>query len=160
MQDNNAYAGEMDKEALLNECKSEMAYFKKDALMPLCDDEGKYNNPLTWWKVNQRKFPVLARLARKLLAIPATSAPSERIWSRAAGIVTMKRASLKPYLAQSLMYIRENLSFLHKHYVSLATEDRGAIESDLIEIEKEYLPPLECLGGDIDVGQAEFDHVE
>ena len=43
-----------------------------------------YNCPLDWWKTSAHRFKNFERLAVKYLAIPATSAPSERIWSRAA----------------------------------------------------------------------------
>ena len=42
-----------------------------------------YNCPLDWWKTSAHRFKNFERLAVKYLAIPATSAPSERIWSRA-----------------------------------------------------------------------------
>jgi hypothetical protein len=45
-----------------------------------------FNNPLEWWKGNEKQYPLLARVARKVLAIPATSASSERVFS-AAGLV-------------------------------------------------------------------------
>ena len=38
---------------------------------------------LLWWKSNQEQFPVIAEVARKLLCVPATSVPSERIFSTA-----------------------------------------------------------------------------
>ncbi|XP_073457240.1 E3 SUMO-protein ligase ZBED1-like [Aquarana catesbeiana] len=45
-------------------------------------------DPLEWWKQHQPNFSRLSRLARKYLAIPATSAPSERVFSVGGGIVT------------------------------------------------------------------------
>ena len=40
-------------------------------------------DPLAWWKMYDGQFPPIAKLARKYLAIPASSAPSERVFSRA-----------------------------------------------------------------------------
>ena len=34
-----------------------------------------FNNPLSWWKKNEKMFPNLAELVKICLAIPATSAP-------------------------------------------------------------------------------------
>jgi hypothetical protein len=79
---------------------------------------------LEWWKRNQLKYPYLARLARLYLAVPATSAPSERIWNRASRILTLKRANLKPKVAHRIMFIEEILGILHKYYVSLAKGDK------------------------------------
>ncbi len=48
---------------------------------------------MSWWKSSAHRFKNLDRLAVKYLAIPATSAPSERIWSRAAKVLTVKQNS-------------------------------------------------------------------
>ena len=49
---------------------------------------------LEWWKYRAGKYPCLARIARDYLAIPATSAPAERVFSGGADLITRKRGSL------------------------------------------------------------------
>ncbi len=58
----------------------------------------------------------------KYLAVPATSAPSERIWSRAARVLTVKRNRMKEDVTAAVMYCRENKHILHKHYTEIAKE--------------------------------------
>ena len=47
----------------------------------------KRNNPLQYWKDNEKSKPVLDKLARKYLNATAGSVPSERLFSTAAIIV-------------------------------------------------------------------------
>lgn len=65
-------------------------------------------NPLTWWQGNYGRFPLLQKLARKYLAIPATSVPSERVFSAAGNIVTAKRSCLLPENVDMLIFLSEN----------------------------------------------------
>lgn len=65
-------------------------------------------NPLLWWKENEAKFPTLALLAKSYLAIPATSTPSERLFSAAGNIVTKKRASLTSKHVDMLTFLHSN----------------------------------------------------
>ena len=67
-----------------------------------------FSNPLEWWATNASRFPTLATLARKLLCIPATSAPSERAFSTAGLTIAKKRASLLPENAAALIYLHNN----------------------------------------------------
>jgi len=60
---------------------------------------------LPWWKEKASMFPLLARLARMILCIPATSASSERTFSRAGLIVTEKRTRLDPKRVNDLLVI-------------------------------------------------------
>ncbi|KAI2664116.1 Transposon Ty3-I Gag-Pol polyprotein [Labeo rohita] len=53
-------------------------------------------NPLAWWKHNECKYPHIAKMARHYLAVPATSVPSERVFSTAGDIVTAKRSTFSP----------------------------------------------------------------
>jgi hypothetical protein len=46
---------------------------------------------LEYWKGHEQMIPMLARLAREIFAIPATSAPSEQTFLAAGQIVTESR---------------------------------------------------------------------
>jgi hypothetical protein len=134
--------------AEFNRCK------QNSVSIPLYKADGSFGDPLEWWKRTQLKYPYLARLARLYLAVPATSAPSEKIWSRASIILTLKRANFKAKVSQRIMFIKENLGILLKYYVSLAKGDRTEDQQYLIKIEMKYLPLLgEGDGDDIAVGQ-------
>lgn len=63
-----------------------------------CDCE-----PLEWWKVNQSAFAPMHDLALKYLSCPATSVPSERLFSKAGNIISKKRSSLLPENANKLI---------------------------------------------------------
>jgi hAT family protein len=71
-------------------------------------------DPLQWWK-NKSKSPryaAVARLARALLAIPATSTASERAFSTAGHIFSKKRGRLAVERVEMLVFVRENLNIL------------------------------------------------
>lgn len=65
-------------------------------------------DPLSWWRQHKAMFPILSRLARKFLAIPATSAPCERVWSTAGNVVTKRRARLTDEHVDCLVFLHEN----------------------------------------------------
>jgi hypothetical protein len=49
---------------------------------------------LLWWKVNEKKYPRLAALAKYYLSIPASSAFSERCFSFAGNTRSIKRTGI------------------------------------------------------------------
>ena len=63
-----------------------------------------------WWKMYEATFPILARLARLVLAIPASSAKSERVFSVGSRTVTCSRGNLAPNKVEELVVIKENRS--------------------------------------------------
>ena len=65
--------------------------------------------PLAWWKSYEAQFPLLAKLAKMYLCIPATSVPSERVLSAAGSIVNAKRACLLPENVNMLVFLSQNL---------------------------------------------------
>ena len=64
---------------------------------------------LKWWAGKKDELPLLAELAREYLCIPASSSPSERLFSHAGNIVTDTRHSLDPENVSMLIFIKENL---------------------------------------------------
>jgi hypothetical protein len=67
---------------------------------------GKEVDPLSWWSENQKRFPILSRMARDYLAIPATSAPSERLFSQAGRTISEQRNRLKGDTACALLCLK------------------------------------------------------
>jgi len=63
-------------------------------------------NPILYWK----KYSVkeLWRIAERYFCVPATSVPSERIFSKAGQIVSARRSSLKPSTVNSLIFLNQN----------------------------------------------------
>lgn len=61
-----------------------------------------------WWCINQHSFSVLSRIARKYLSIPATSVPSERLFSDAENQVTSQRNRLASETVSQLLYVKRN----------------------------------------------------
>ena len=49
---------------------------------------------LEWWRVNSGRHPVVSELARRYLAVPASSASSERAFSKVGHIVRCRRSRL------------------------------------------------------------------
>ena len=65
-------------------------------------------DPLIWWRTNSYRFPILSFLAKDFLAVPATSVPSEQIFSKAGHIMNVKRSSLGSSLADKLIFLAHN----------------------------------------------------
>jgi hypothetical protein len=80
------------------------AYVEPMELRTYCDSKhhcmvGKFNSynakdVLAWWKLHQGIYPNLSRMARDYLAIPATSASSERLFSSCKDLITARRNNL------------------------------------------------------------------
>lgn len=87
--------------------KNEVTRYQRE---PSCSAE---ESPLQWWKDHKVEYPILAKLACRYLAIPATSAPCERVFSASGNIITEKRSRLDSETAQQLLFIHENYHLCH-----------------------------------------------
>lgn len=85
-----------------NVCKAEFDKFFQVPDIELSED------PLQWWRDNKVRFPRMACLARKYLCVPATSVPSERIFSCGGNVISDKRCSLSGEHAEQLIMLHMN----------------------------------------------------
>ena len=65
-------------------------------------------DPLAWWEVKQMLFPSPSCLAVRFLSTPATSVPSERVFSAAGYTVNKQRSSLSPENVDKLIFLNKN----------------------------------------------------
>ena len=82
-------------------------------------------NPRLFWKEHESEYPILARMARDVLSIPASGAGVERLFNCARDICHYRRGQLKPDTIKDLML----------HVFSSKFE----LEQNQLEIIKEYL---------------------
>ena len=64
-------------------------------------------SPQSWWETNYARFPLLSEVARSILTAPATSTPSERMFSNAGNTVTQQQSSLKPSNVNSIIFLKQ-----------------------------------------------------
>ena len=72
-------------------------------------DPPKTCSRLEWWDSHKTEFPLLANCARHILAIPASSATSERFFSAGGLMVSSKRTNLAEDTVEDLLMIKLNL---------------------------------------------------
>jgi hypothetical protein len=66
----------------------------------------KGTQPLTWWRDNHHRYPVLRHLAFEVLAAPASSSADERIFSMAGDVVNEERPQTLEELAEAYQGLR------------------------------------------------------
>ena len=88
---------------------------------PIVDEIEKYlksdvncNDFLQFWQLSGDEYPHLKSLARLVLAIPATSTPSERVFSTTGLIFNAKRTMLLPENIEKIQVIHDNYNLLKK----------------------------------------------
>jgi hypothetical protein len=77
-------------------------------------------NPLTKWAQLAATYKKHAVLARRFLAIPATSASVERVFSTGGRVIEKRRASLKPKTAKAIVFIHENIHLVESKGIEVA----------------------------------------
>ena len=83
-----------------------------DYIAVTCEADKEIFKPLDFWKQNEFRFEVLAKLAKKYLGVQASSASVERMFSIAGHIYSLKRRNLKVSNFMTLVFLKLNESLL------------------------------------------------
>lgn len=67
-------------------------------------------NALLFWAMNRKALPSLSRVAIRVLAVPASSAPVERVFSHGGIILRPHRAQMTDRLLSNLVFCKCNAS--------------------------------------------------
>lgn len=78
---------------------------------------GKNTDILDWWRIYENLYPRLARMARDLLCIQATSVPVERLFSEAGSVITKKNNKLQVIAVTALICINSWLKSKLKNLI-------------------------------------------
>ena len=70
------------------------------------------SEPLKWWKVKESTYPVLSRIAKKYLAIPATSVEAERRFSDLGNLLTKRRLSMTGANVNKQLFLKKKVKDL------------------------------------------------
>ena len=93
--------------------QDKVSQFRKEcASYEAMPDADNTTDRLQWWSHHSESFPILSKLARQILCIPAASSKSERTFSVGGNTVTSKRGSLGPFTVQDLITVACNLRLL------------------------------------------------
>ncbi|XP_071051059.1 E3 SUMO-protein ligase ZBED1-like [Onthophagus taurus] len=82
------------------------AQIKQYLDLPLVD---RKLNPLDFWESKKEMFPELYKLANKYLCVPATSVPSERVFSKAGELTKDRRNRLSSNMINEIMFLNSNM---------------------------------------------------
>jgi hypothetical protein len=143
---------------LKNNCKVELEAYLTENGMKLKNENNKkeYNDPLDWWKENEHKYSVLAELAKLFLCIPASSAPSERIWSRTSQVLSLKLASMNDDVASGIVFVKENIDILIQYYNEVTMNCRETLPFWFSGLPDCFITSTLKVDDEIDVGQDLF----
>lgn len=97
-----AYQRFLKKEVRVESELFELDLYLSDPVAPRAEGEGSYD-VLSWWKLNGARFPILAAIARDILAIPISTVASESVFSTSGRILDDFRSSLTPKMTQALI---------------------------------------------------------
>ena len=111
--------------------KTETVIVKEDELQKYLKEETVNTSvdSLAWWRMNATRFPTVSGYARDVLAIQATSVPSESLFSKAGNVVNKKRCRLSPKTVNAILCMQSWLklgvtfNFAKAELESLAEED-------------------------------------
>jgi hypothetical protein len=105
-----------------SQVESEIARYKAERAIGLGDD------PLHWWKMNDARYPHLAVVAKAVLGTPASSVPSESLFSIAGYWFGVRRARIRGDHLEQQLIVKRMSTFVREFGVPLAAPDAESLE--------------------------------
>lgn len=118
--------GNMDESGAVDSQYDEVTEYLR--MRPLQEEE----SPLRFWASHMSKFPTLYKLARAYLAIPASSAGVERLFSTAGAIGRARRARITTEKMEMLL---TNRQYLYNYSNVLKPTDQS--DTEVLDIPEE-----------------------
>ena len=98
------YESDSEEESDFDEVKTEIQLYKKE---PMLDKEC---DPLEWWKKRSERYPLLSKMVRKYLCVPATSVESERTFSSLGLLLTKRRLCMTGENVNKQLFLKDKLN--------------------------------------------------
>ncbi|XP_074288140.1 zinc finger BED domain-containing protein RICESLEEPER 2-like [Silene latifolia] len=86
-----------------DDCSTDFVRTEFDSYLDEQKGEDEPSKILDWWKLNEPRFPVHARMARDVLAMPISTVASESTFSAGGRTLDRFRSSLTPKTVQGLI---------------------------------------------------------
>jgi hypothetical protein len=77
-----------------------------------CLSTDTIDDVLSWWSSQQQTFERLSPLALVVFGVPATSAPSERLFSVSGITLNAKRSRLALCRVDKILFVHDNVHFM------------------------------------------------
>lgn len=119
--------------------RDELEVYLKDAVETPNLLVGSEFDILSWWKVHRMKYPVLAEMARDLLAMQVSSVASESAFSTSGRILEPYRSCLTHYMIEVLMCTEQWMHADIKVSEQITTNEQMLADVELLDrLQKEF----------------------
>ena len=109
-----------------DECNTSVTELQKYLINENVEEDRPDFDLLEWWKINSSRLPILASIARDVLAIPISTVASESTFSTGGRVLDPYRSSLTPRIVEALICTQDWLDAPFTCFLS--SEDLDVIE--------------------------------
>ncbi|KAK3129774.1 hypothetical protein QOZ80_6BG0484490 [Eleusine coracana subsp. coracana] len=106
---------------------SELDRYLQDELFP-CEDD--CFDILHWWKMHSPQCPTMARMARDVLAVPASTVASESAFSAGSRVISDYRSSLSTNTVEALLCLQDWFRAAGSSYSHILSSTNLDVEDD------------------------------
>ena len=122
----------------ISDDEEETAHEEVDRYM--ADLEDKKLTTLDWWRKHELRYPRIAVIARKMLGRPATSVPSERLFSIGGKLVTADMVCLHPDTVDQLLFLNSYLK-IREGTFAMGNQETPVVNEKMFNIRQVKVEP-------------------